>query len=200
MNVFLNPNIVYFLLVLGLLLGILALFSPGTGLLEVGTLVVLIAAGWGVYSNTHAINLWALIVLALGILPFILAMRKRRSVIFLLIAIIAFEVGSVYLFTPKVWWKPEVSPILAGATIIATSLFLWFAGLKVIDAERQPPTHDLRTLIGQVGEAKTTIHAEGSVQVAGEQWSACSDDPIPVGMPVRVIRRDGFILKVEKAG
>ncbi len=200
MDIFLNPNIVYFLLVLGLFLGILALFSPGTGLLEVGTLVVLIAAGWGVYNNSHVINLWALIVLALGILPFVLAMRKRRNVIYLLIAIIAFEVGSVYMFTPKVWWKPEVNPILAGATIISTSLFLWFAGLKVIEAERRPPTHDLRTLIGQVGEAKTTIHTEGSVQVAGEQWSACSDDPIPVGMAVRVIRRDGFILKVEKAG
>jgi len=199
MEIFLNPNVVYLLLVLGLFLGTLALFSPGTGLLEAGALLILFAAGWGVYNNSRDINLWAVLVLALGVLPFLLAMRKRRSVIFLAIAIVAFELGSVYLFTPSVWWKPEINPFLAGLTIISTSLFLWIAGVKAIEAERQPPSHDLSTLIGQVGEAKTFIHAEGTVQVAGEQWSAWSDEPIPVGIPVRVIRREGLILKVEIA-
>lgn len=198
MDIFLNPNVVYLLLVLSFFLGILALFSPGTGLLEVGALLVMIAAAWGVYNNSRDINLWALIVLALGVLPFVLAMRKRRDVIFLGIAIVAFELGSVYLFTPEVWWKPAVNPILAGVTIVSTSLFLWIAGIKVIEAERRTPTHDLSKLIGQVGESKTTIHAEGTVQVAGEQWSAWSDDPIPVGLPVRVTRREGLMLKVEK--
>jgi len=199
MEIFLNPNVVYLLLVLGLFLGILALFSPGTGLLEAGALLVLFAAGWGVYNNARPINLWALIVLAIGVFPFLLAMRKARDVIFLGIAIVAFELGSVYLFVPETWWKPAVNPILAGVTILSTSLFLWVAGRKAIEAERRPPTHDLSTLIGQVGEAKTIIHAEGAVQVAGEQWSAWSDDLIPAGMPVRVLAREGFILKVEKA-
>jgi membrane-bound ClpP family serine protease len=198
MEIFLNPNVVYLLLVLGLFLGILALFTPGTGLLEAGALLVLLAAGWGVYNNSREINLWALIVLALGVLPFLLAMRKRRSVIFLAIAIVTFELGSVFLFTPKLWWKPEVNPFLAGVTIISTSLFLWIAGTKAIEAEGRSPSHDLSTLIGQVGESKTTVHAEGTVQVAGEQWSAWSDESIPVGIPVRVLSREGFILKVEK--
>lgn len=199
MDIFLNPNVVYLLLVLGFFLAILALFSPGTGMLEAGALLVLIAAGWGVYNNTRSINLWALLVLAIGVFPFLLAMRKSRDVIFLAIAIVAFELGSVYLFEPEVWWKPAVNPLLAGVTIVSTSLFLWIAGHKVIEAERLRPIHDLRTLVGQVGEAKTTIHAEGTAQVAGEQWSARSDDPIPAGIEVRVVRREGLILKVEKA-
>jgi membrane-bound serine protease (ClpP class) len=199
MDIFLNLNIVYLLLVAGIFLGILALFSPGTGLLEGGALVVLLAAGWGVFTNLNAINLWALIVLAIGVLPFVLAMRKRRSVIFLAIAIVAFELGSIYLFKPETWWKPAVNPILAGITILFTGLFLWVAGSKVIEAELRPPVHNLGALIGQVGEAKTSIHAEGTAQVAGEQWSARSDEPIQVGMQVRVVQMDGFILKVEKA-
>jgi membrane-bound serine protease (ClpP class) len=199
MEFFLNPNIVYLLLVLGFFLGILALFSPGTGLLEAGALLVLFAAGWGVYNNARDISLWALIVLAIGIFPFLLAMRKWRNVIYLAIAIVAFELGSVYLFVPEVWWKPVVNPFLAAFTIVSTGLFLWIAGHKAIEAELMRPSHDLGTLVGQVGEAKTAVHAEGSVQVAGEQWSAWSDVPIPPGAAVRVIRREGLILKVEKA-
>jgi membrane-bound serine protease (ClpP class) len=199
MDFFLNPNVVYLLLVFGLFLAILALFSPGTGLLEAGALLVLFAAGWGVYNNTRSISLWAVLVLALGVFPFLLAMRKWRDVIFLGIAIVAFELGSVYLFVPEVWYKPAVHPLLAGVTIISTSLFLWIAGHKVIEADKLRPSHDLGVLLGQVGEAKTAIHIEGSVQVAGEQWSAWSDAPIAAGEMVRVIRREGLILKVEKA-
>lgn len=199
MEIFFNPNVVYLLLVLGFFLAILALFSPGTGILEAGALLVLITAAWGVYSNERPVNLWALIVLVIGVFPFLLAMRKSRDVLFLGVAILAFELGSVYLFVPEVWWKPAVNPILAGFTILSTSLFLWVVGLKVIAADRMRPSHDLQILIGQVGEAKTAIHADGSVQVAGEQWSAWSDKPIPAGVTVRVLAREGLVLKVEKA-
>ena len=41
------------------------------------------------------------------------------------------------------------------------------------------PVHDLSGLIGQKGEAKTAIEEEGSVQVAGELWSARSEKPVP---------------------
>jgi len=53
-------------------------------------------------------------------------------------------------------------------------------------------------MVGQVGEAKTRIHSEGSVQVSGELWSARSEKPIPTGSAVRVLAREGFILLVEK--
>ena len=60
-----------------------------------------------------------------------------------------------------------------------------------------PPIHDLGILIGQVGEARTDIHAEGSVHVRGELWSARSQSPIKMGSHVKVVARDGFILDVE---
>jgi membrane-bound ClpP family serine protease len=60
------------------------------------------------------------------------------------------------------------------------------------------PAHDLEALVGAVGEAKTSIHDEGSVQVAGELWSAKSQQSIPEGTHIRVTGRDGFRLVVEK--
>jgi membrane-bound ClpP family serine protease len=68
-----------------------------------------------------------------------------------------------------------------------------------LQASHALPSHDLSTLIGQIGEAKTRIHSEGSVQVAGELWSARSEKTIPNGCPVKVVGREGFVLLVEKS-
>jgi membrane-bound ClpP family serine protease len=70
---------------------------------------------------------------------------------------------------------------------------------KTLQASQALPSHDLSTLIGQIGEAKTRIHSEGSVQVAGELWSARSEKTIPNGSPVKVVGREGFVLVVEKS-
>ncbi len=200
MDFLINPNIVYCVLVLGIMLTILALLSPGTGLLEVSALFSLILAGWGVYNNRLPINIWALIALVIGVIPFVLAMRKSRQIFFMVIAIAAFELGSIYLFqNDGTWWQPAINPFLALAVIIPSSAFLWVLARKALEAERLRPSIDLGRLIGQVGEAKTNLHAEGSVQVAGELWSAWSDQPIPAGTAVRVVARREFTLKVEKA-
>jgi membrane-bound ClpP family serine protease len=62
------------------------------------------------------------------------------------------------------------------------------------------PSHSLEGLVGQIGEAKTRVYEEGSVQVNGELWSARSEESIPAGSAIRVIRREGFVLFVEKSG
>src|SRR5512135_1053286 len=96
MEILVDPNVAYLLLVVGFVLAIMALFSPGTGVLEVGALFVLFLAGWEI--SQLPINLWALIVLILGVVPFIIAVRKSRNLVFLVIALVAFVVGSAYLF------------------------------------------------------------------------------------------------------
>ena len=79
------------------------------------------------------------------------------------------------------------------------SVFLWVVVKKSIQASKVQPVHDLDALIGQIGEAKTKISDEGSVQVAGELWTARSEKPIKTGSTVRVVRREGFVLIVETA-
>jgi membrane-bound serine protease (ClpP class) len=51
-------------------------------------------------------------------------------------------------------------------------------------------------LIGEMGLAKTDIHAMGRVFVHGEWWNARSKQPIAAGTPVRVVQRDGLTLSV----
>ena len=45
--IFLNPNVAYLFLVAGFSLALMAVLTPGTGLLEIGALFVLLLAGWG---------------------------------------------------------------------------------------------------------------------------------------------------------
>jgi membrane-bound ClpP family serine protease len=195
MELLLDPNVAYLLLVVGIVLAIMALFAPGTGILEVGALFVLFLAGWEI--SQLEINLWALVVLVLGVIPFFLAVRKSRNLVFLAIALVAFVIGSTYLFQGASWYQPGVNPILAIIASILASSYLWIAITKVLETETMRPKHDLAKLIGNVGEARTDIYNEGSVQLDSELWSARSPVLIPEGSQVRVVSRDGFILEVE---
>ncbi len=190
----LQPNIAYLLLVGGFMLGLLALLTPGTGFLEVGAIFVLLLAGWEVYHLP--INLWALVILVLGVVPFWLAVRKSGNLLYLALSIGALVVGSAFLFQGK-GWLPAVNPILALIVSTLNAGFLWLVTLKTLEAQRRTPTHDLGSLIGATGVAQTDIYQEGTVYVHREDWSAHSEHLILAGTSVRILRREGFILWVE---
>jgi membrane-bound serine protease (ClpP class) len=196
MNFLLDPNVAYLLLAGGLTFAILALITPGTGLLELGALLAFLLAGYSVYNLP--INLWALVILLIGVFPFMLAVRKSGKLAYLAISIVALVVGSAFLFRSDVWYVPAVNPLLALVVSVLMAGYFWVATRKILEVEMNPPVHDLEGLIGQVGEAKSAVYqTEGSVQVNGELWSAQSETPIPGGAAVRVVGREGFVLQVK---
>lgn len=195
MDILLNPNIAYLFLVAGFMLGILAIITPGTGMLEVGTLFAIILSGWAIYNLP--INIWALIVLILGVFPFIVAVRRSHQMNYLILSALALVIGSAFLFRSDKWWLPAVNPILALVTSVLTGGYFWLAVRKVLEAEQTIPAHDLSVLTGLEGEARTEIHEEGSVYINGEMWTARSAEPISAGSRVRVTSREGLILEVE---
>ena len=196
MDFLLDPNIAYLFLLAGVLLGLMAIVTPGTGLFEVGAFFCLALAGYAVYNLSF--NLWALIVLVLSIVPFVYAIQKPKREWFLALSILGLVVGSVFLFATD-GWQPAVNPMVAAVSSILYAGFLWVVIQKTIQASHSRPSHDLSALVGQVGEAKTRIHSDGSAQVAGELWSARSEKSIPSGSPVKVVDREGFVLIVEKS-
>lgn len=196
MDFLLDPNIAYLFLLAGILLGLMALITPGTGIFEVGAFFCLALAGYAVYFLSF--NLWALIVLVLSIIPFVYAIQNPKRERYLALSILGLVVGSVFLFTTE-GWRPAVNPIFAAVSSFLYAVFLWIVIQKTLQAMHARPSHDLSTLVGQMGEAKTRIHAEGSVQVAGELWSARSEKSIPSGSHVKVVAREGFVLVVEKS-
>ncbi len=103
MNFMLDPNVAYVMLAVGLVLILLAIVTPGTGILEVGALFTLVLAGYTVYYLSF--NLWALIILVSSLVPFVFAIRKPKREIYLALSILMLTVGSVYLF-PSSGFRP----------------------------------------------------------------------------------------------
>ncbi|GAB4529976.1 MAG: hypothetical protein Fur0018_16900 [Anaerolineales bacterium] len=192
---FVTPDIAYVVLMLAILLIIMALLAPGTGLLELLALVFFLAAGYQMLQVP--LNLWALIVIAAGVVPLYLAVRQRGQRLFLGLAVALFFSGSALLFRSLDGRIFGVHFLLVAAVTVLEGGFIWFMMEKTIETFFKPPVHDLSTLIGQVGEARTDIAQEGSVYVSGELWSAHSQTAIRQGNLVKVIARDGFCLIVE---
>lgn len=190
----LNPNIAYLLLVSGFLLIIMALLTPGTGVLEVGAVFAFVLAAWQIYSIP--INIWALLLLVLGVIPFLLAVRHSGNLWYLVASIATLVVGSTYLFQGS-GWLPAVNPVLALIVSTTTAGLIWFVTVKTLDAHVAPTAHNIDDVIGAEGLTRTIIHTEGAVWVKMEEWSARSEASIPPGTRIRVVDRQGLILDVE---
>jgi membrane-bound serine protease (ClpP class) len=196
MEFLLDPNIAYLLLVVGAFLGLLAVVAPGTGMLEVSAGFCLLLATYAI--TQLEINWWALVILVVSLVPFGLVFRLRQRGLLLALTNLGLVAGSVFLFREP-GGAPAVNPVLAAIVSVAVSILVWLMITKTLEAHHARPSHNLDSVVGLTGEAKSNVHEEGSVQIAGELWSARSDKPIPMGSPVSVISREGFILVVEKS-
>jgi membrane-bound serine protease (ClpP class) len=197
MEFLLDPNIAYALIVACLLLGLIAVIVPGTGLPEVALAFCLVLAGYKVYRD--GINVWAVAILALSIIPFLLAIRVKTTwrLFLLALTILLMIGGSLFLFTDGKGF-PAVNPFLATVISLASGGLIWAVADRASAAMQRSPANNPDALIGQTGEARTDIHSDGSVQAGGELWSARSEKLIKAGSSVRILRREGFILVVEK--
>jgi len=196
MDFLLNPSIGYLMLVAAVLFTLVAIMTPGTGIAEILAVFALMLAGYAVYQLSF--NWWALALLVLSAIPFMYSVRGPRRGLWLALSILGLTLGSVFFF-PAEEGLFSVNLPLAIITTLVYSAFLWFSARKVLEIAAVRPVHDLSGLIGEKGEAKTAIGEQGSVQVAGELWSARSDAPVPVGSTIKVVGRDGFVLIVEQA-
>ena len=198
MNLLMDPNVAYLLLVLGFVLAILALFTPGTGILEVGALFAIVLAGLALFNQS--LNWWALALILLSAVPFVIALRrgKRWDWALLLGALLMLIVGSIFLVSAKEG-SPTIHPVLAVVASLAAGGILWLIARRGMEALRMRPVQDLTRLLSMVGEARTDIDPDGTVYVNGEEWSARSRTPIAAGARVKVTRRNGLVLEVEPA-
>ena len=197
MELLLDPNIAYLLLVAGTFFVLIAIAIPGTGIPEILAFFSIVLAGYAIYRLSF--NWWALALLLLCVVPFFFAVRGPRREIWLVLSILGLIAGSLFFF-PSANGLISINPFVAIVTSVLYAGFLWISARKVTQIAQTRPVNELSGLIGINGEAKTAIQREGSVQVGGELWSARSEKLIAVGSVIRVVGREGFVLIVEKDG
>jgi membrane-bound serine protease (ClpP class) len=191
------PNLLYLLLVAGIWLAALALLSPGTGVLELLAFIALAGAGLG--TLVLPLNSWALVLMGLGVVFYILSLRIEKFEIWLVFSALTLSVGSAFLFRTSEP-GPAVSPLLALAVSLLTLGYFWLAVRSSLRAQHERPSIDPSNVLGEIGEVRTDLDPTGSIYVAGELWTARADEVIRTGEKVRVVDREGLLLIVELAG
>ncbi len=195
LNILADPNIAYLLMMAGILGLYLEFSHPGTlfpGL--AGGICLLLAL---TAFQVLPINYTGLLLILLGIAFLIAELFLPSFGILGIGGIVAFVLGSLFLFdTPESELAVDRSIIFTAA--LTVSAFMLFVGTLAVRTWRQKPTSGGEGLIGEVGEVRVQLAPRGKVWLHGEYWNAESDEDIEVGQKVRVVSRDHMVLRVRK--
>lgn len=190
-----NPNLVYFLLMLGLLGIYFELSHPGAIFPGVFGAICLILAFLGL--SILPMNYAGLALILLAGLLFFLETQVTSHGLLTLGGIISLLLGSLLLFGQNPPSLRVYQPFLI--TVVIT-FGLLFGGITYLAVKtlRKKPVSGSEGIIGKKGRALTTITPKGGkVFVEGEIWQAISEEEIPEGAGIEVLEKKGFILKVK---
>lgn len=196
-NILADPNIVYFLMILGFYGLLFEITHPGIGISGILGAIFLILAFYGM--QTLPTNYAGLALLILGIVLLIAEAYTPAFGLLTLGGLSCLILGSMLLFK-------SVDPIMrvSGHAIFAVSLTTAAISLflirSVVRTHRAKVLGGKEGLVGSEAEAQTHITPAkgGRVFVHGEIWDAVSDEEIRKGDRVIVTEIKGLTVKVKR--
>ena len=189
-----NPNVAYFLMLIGIYGLILEFYSPGAIIPGVvGGISLLLA----LYAfNALPVNYAGAALILLGILLMIAELLAPSFGALGLGGVIAFVVGSVILIDTDATGFGIDPALIAAVGLVSALLFL--ALIAALAKSRQRDVVSGReALPGAEGTMVSAAKNQAVVRVQGENWSARSEHALRKGQKVRVSERDGLTLVVE---
>ena len=195
LDVISNPQIAYYLLMLGGMGIFFELSNPGAILPGVVGGIFLILAFYALH--VLPVNYAGLALILFAIILFIAEIKVVSHGLLAVGGIISLLLGSLMLFqSPAEYMRISLSVIIPA--VLVTSAFFIFAATMAIRARLTKPTTGMEGLVGEEGIASTSISPEGKVSIHGEFWNVVSDNNIEKGEKVQVIGVDNLKLKVKK--
>lgn len=198
-----NPNVVFLLLTIGVQALLIELSSPGGWVAGFIGLVCLLLAVYGL--GVLPVNWFGLIFLLLSFILFIVDIKAPTHGALTAAGIGSFIAGALILFNSvRIPGLPRISiPLVIGTGLFMALSFSIIISIAV-KALRAPVKTGKESLIGLRGSVRSVMNPRGTVQVAGELWSAELVDPtqgpLPSFTPIEVVEIDGVRLKVRRAG
>ncbi len=197
LDVISNPQIAYYLLMLGGMGIFFELSNPGAILPGVVGGIFLILAFYAL--QVLPVNYAGLALILFAIILFIAEIKVVSHGLLAVGGIISLFLGSLMLFrSPAEYMRLSLSVIIPA--VLVTSAFFIFAATMAIRARLKKPTTGLEGLIGETGITSTSLAPEGKVSIHGEFWNATSDGNIEKGEKVQVIGVTNLRLRVKKIG
>ena len=188
-----SPSVAYLLLVVGLGLVVLELYTAGIGVAAAtgAACVVLACYGLGALpTRPYAVGL-----MLLGVVGFAIDVQAGAPRAWTVIGTLALAVGSVRLYEGGL----APSPLVLTVVMAGTALFMVAGMPGMIRARFATPTIGRESMVGDTGTAMAAVDPEGTVEVRGAPWRARTNraTPIAAGEAVRVVGIDGLLLEVE---
>jgi len=198
LNVLADPNIVYLLLMAGLIGLYFEFAHPGVIFPGVaGAICLLLALA---SFQVLPVNLTGLLLIFLGVGLLISEAFVTSYGILGVGGVLAFVIGSLFLIDTSKTDLVVNRNIIYGAAVALTLIILGI-GFIVARGRRHRSTTGVEGLIGEVGEVREPIAPgkPGKVFVHGEIWRATSPDALVPGARARVKAVNGLEIQVEKA-
>ncbi|MDB4476325.1 nodulation protein NfeD [bacterium] len=196
LSVITDPNIAYFLLLIGFYGIIFEFANPGSlfpGVIGATCLLLALFA-----FQILSVNYAGLALIFLG-LAFIVAEAFIPSFGVLGIGgIVAFVSGSVILMDGS---NQAVSlPVVGGVGAIAAGFLLWVV-TRLVSLRRRRPVYGVEHFSEEAARADGVFSAadgryRGHVHMSGERWRAVSDEPVQAGEALRVLAVNGLTVHV----
>lgn len=190
-----NPTIAYVLLLAGMYGLVLEAFHPGVLLPGVAGAICLLI---GLYAlQLLPVNYAGLALMVLGI-GLILTEALVPSVGAIgLGGIIAFVLGSILLFKSGVPGYAVNLGVIGGIAVSAMVVLALLMRLVMKSRRARPFNGDAQMLLA-TGELLQAVSAGGEswARISGEQWRVRCESALPAGARVRVVGRDGLLLRV----
>lgn len=191
-----DPNIAYFLLLLGIAGLYFELTTPGAVLPGVTGAIALVLGAWAM--QLLSVNVTGLLLILLAILFFGLELIVVSSGALAIAGLVALFIGSVMVFNqPEIglsidWWVflPLFLSFSAGVLLLV---------FVVLRSTRKKALSGSEGMVGETGTVERAIGDDkiGKVFVHGELWDATANGSIPAGSRVMVTGVDGMMLKVK---
>jgi len=188
-----NPNVAFILMLIGVYGLIFEFLSPGAvapGL--IGAISLLVA----LYALAFMpINYVGAALVLLGVALMIAEVHIGAFGALGVGGIAAFIIGAVMMFPAQVPGFSLSHGVVAVTALGSAALLL--LALAAVLRRRRPVVTGHEALIGAEGETVSWQNGEGRVRVKGEIWLARSDAALTAGSRVKIVGRDGLVLRVQ---
>jgi membrane-bound serine protease (ClpP class) len=188
-----NPNVAFILMLIGVYGLIFEFFSPGAvapGLIGAISLLVAFYA-----LAVMPINYAGAALVLFGVALMIAEVHIGAFGALGVGGIAAFVIGAVMMFPAQAPGFTLSHGVVAVTALGSAALFL--LALAAVLRRRRPVVTGHEALIGAEGETVSWQDGEGRVRVNGEIWLARSDAALTAGSRVKVVSRDGLVLRVQ---
>jgi membrane-bound serine protease (ClpP class) len=190
-----DPNLMYLLMLAGLLGLYFEFAHPGVYLPGVvGAICLLLALA---SFELIPINLAGFLLILLGTGLLVSELFVTSYGVLGLGGVVAFVLGSLFLVDTSQTNLAVDRATIAGAAVAFSAIVLGL-GYVVMRERRRPAMTGREGLIGEIGEVREAIQpgSAGRVLVRGELWRAVSDTSLSPGTPVRVRAVHGLEINV----